>query len=294
MIRFTRTSILAVLSLFLFGGQALADAPAQSGRLLSDTPLGQGRVIVTDFGILKLHDYATADAMGDHCYVLETADALVAIEGPAFNGDLEAWKKYTAGLGKTMTDVFVCAHPTGGRWFGKAVSHATASAAKAIAEGGTGALAGNLAKAFGSAFNAELAPIDAAAAAGETTVAGIRMNILDRGDMYDIFLPEAGIYYTHMLGADTHSILVSPEHMDAVLKQLEDMLASGATLIISGHHDAETRADVKTKIEYVKKIREIAAQSTGRADFVSRVKTAFPGYKGENYLDMSAGFLFKE
>lgn len=42
-------------------------------------------------------------------------------------------------------------------------------------------------------------------------------NVIDRGDTYDLELPVFNAVYTHMLGKNCHSILVSVEHMNAML-----------------------------------------------------------------------------
>ena len=47
-----------------------------------------------DYGTLKLHAYATGDALGDMAYIVEGTDALVGIELPSFTDSLTAWQGY--------------------------------------------------------------------------------------------------------------------------------------------------------------------------------------------------------
>jgi hypothetical protein len=56
----------------------------------------------------------------------------------------------------------------------------------------------------------------------------------------------------------------------------------------------ETQAGVMQKLVYLKKVKELADKSLNRQEFISAVKEAFPSYKGENYLEMSASMLFKK
>lgn len=259
---------------------------------LSDKGLEHGFVQIYDFGTMKLHAYQTADAMADECFVLETGKNLVAIESPAFDVNVAEWKQYIGTLGKPLTDVLISAHPGGGKWYGDAKSHATSGARQAITNGATKALTEQLGQAFGPGFNREIPPIDATLEPGANTVGGISFEIIDAGDSYDIEIEAINAIYTHMLGADTHSILAGQDHMDAVLASLQNMQAKGYQLILSSHHRPEVQADVAAKIAYVKKVRELAAHSSGRDDFVAKVKEAYPDYAGLNYLDMTARSLF--
>ena len=47
------------------------------------------------------------------------------------------------------------------------------------------------------------------------------------------------------------------------------------------------------KISYLNKTKEIMQQSKTADEFKANMKAAFPAYDGENYLDMTAGFLYK-
>ena len=282
--------LLAALTILVMGGNAFADTPAKP----AEKKLEHGFVQIYDFGAMKLHAYQTSDAMLDECFVLETGKNLVAVESPPFDVNIAEWKQYIASLGKPLTDILISAHPGGGNWYGQAKSHATASAAKAIGSGGTKALTDSLGQAFGAGFNTDMPKIDVILKAGTNTISGITFEIIDAGDSYDIVVPGINVIYTHMLGADTHSILAGKEHISAVLASLESMQAKGYALILSSHHTPETQADVAAKIADVTKVRELAAQSSNKDDFVARVKKEFPDYAGLNYLDMTAGYFFPD
>ena len=47
------------------------------------------------------------------------------------------------------------------------------------------------------------------------------------------------------------------------------------------------------KISYVEKTTELAAANDNADDFIVAMKEAFPDYTGENYLEMTAGYLYQ-
>lgn len=59
------------------------------------------------------------------------------------------------------------------------------------------------------------------------------------------------------------------------------------------HGGPEVQDAVAEKISYLNKTKEIMQQSKTADEFKANMKAAFPAYDGENYLDMTAGFLYK-
>lgn len=59
------------------------------------------------------------------------------------------------------------------------------------------------------------------------------------------------------------------------------------------HGGPEGQDAVAEKISYLNKTKEIMQQSKTADEFKANMKAAFPDYDGENYLDMTAGFLYK-
>lgn len=59
------------------------------------------------------------------------------------------------------------------------------------------------------------------------------------------------------------------------------------------HGGPEGQDAVAEKIAYLNKTKEIMQQSKTADEFKANMKAAFPDYDGENYLDMTAGFLYK-
>lgn len=59
------------------------------------------------------------------------------------------------------------------------------------------------------------------------------------------------------------------------------------------HGGPEGQDAVAEKISYLNKTKEIMQQSKTADEFKAAMQAAFPAYDGLNYLDMTAGFLYK-
>ena len=49
---------------------------------------------------------------------------------------------------------------------------------------------------------------------------------------------------------------------------------------------------MEKKLGYLKKVKNLAQTCKAKDEFVAAVREAFPGYQGDGYLEMTAGFLF--
>lgn len=287
--------VFSVIFGVVVGMAALAHGLDNSGNYSTqDYALQDGTVRIFSFGDVKLHAYQTNDAMADECFVLETNKNLVAIESPSFHNNTVEWKRYLDGLGKPLTDILLSYHPTGGKWYGKATSYATQTAKDAITDGPTRKLVDNLKLGFGAGFSTDIPAVDKVIREGANTIGGIEFIVTDDGDGYDIAIPAANAVYVHMLGANVHSILVSPGHIDATIAKLESFKIKGYDLILSSHHIPETMADVNAKLAYLREVKNLASRSAGKEAFIKNLKAEYPAYAGENYLDMTANALYAD
>lgn len=255
--------------------------------------LGNGEVQIYDFGNLRLHAWQTGDPMFDECFILETPQNLVALEAPPFYSDMDTWKKYVNGLNKPLTDILFSAHIASNDWYGKAKTHATETTAKAMRSGGLKALVEYLGKTFGKDFATTIPAIDSILVEGKNSPGNIPIVVTQFGDSYNVAIPKANAFYTHLLGADSHSLFSDKRNIDDYLAILEDIKSKGYSLILSGHHAPETPNDVQKKIAYVREAKTILEQSKDKQDFIERMKKEFPTLGGENYLEMTANNLFK-
>lgn len=275
----------------IYAGQALnlPDAPT-TGTVRLDS----GGVTVYHYGDVNLHVYNSEDALGDVAYIVEGKDALVGIELPSFTAGLDAWKGYVQSLGKPMNDIFLDAHVTGVSYVSGMSIYSTQAAKDAIASGSTLATTDGLYQTFGSDFHGgnDMAQVNTVVS-GKVTVGGIEFNILDHGDTYDLEIPAINVVYPHMLGKTTHSIMPTVAAMDAMLDTLHDYQNKGYAMVLSGHSTPEGQDAVAEKIAYVQKAKEFAASCTSAEDFTAAMKATFPNYAGDNYLEMTAGYLFQ-
>mgnify|MGYP004638518351 FL=1 len=261
---------------------------------IHDAAVESGSVTVYDFGASKLHVYNTGDALGDVAYIVEGKDALIGIELPSFTANLDAWQNYIAGLDKPMNDIFLCDHATGASYVEGMNVYGTQGAQDSIASGSTYATTQGLYETFGDDFHggADLANINKVVS-GTVTVAGIDFNLIDCGETYDLEIPSMNAVYTHMLGKTCHSILTSTAHMDSMIETLKGYQSAGYDMILSAHSGVEGQDAVAEKIAYVEKAKELAASCENAEAFMTAMKEAFPDYIGENYLEMSAGYLYQ-
>lgn len=261
---------------------------------VTETTVDSGSMTVYDFGNAKLHVYNTGDALGDAAYIVEGQDALVGIELPSFTENLDTWQSYIASLNKPMNDLFLCSHPAGASYAEGMTLYGTQGAQDSIASGSTYATTQGLYESFGDDFHggADTANINKVVS-GTVTVAGIEFNLIDHGETYDLEIPSMNAIYTHMLGKTCHSILTSTDHMDAMLETLKSYQSAGYDLILTAHSGVEGQDAVAEKIHYVEKTKELAAANDNADDFIAAMKEAFPDYTGENYLEMTAGYLYQ-
>lgn len=283
-----------------FGGDALGEETS-AGKDGSQQPVAavaqpapSFRVDVYDFEGQRLHAFATQDALGDVCYIVESEQGLVGIEMPPFTVDLDAWKVYIEGLGKPLEAVFTDSHAVGIDYLEGITVIATQNAVDSQASGSVRATTDGLAATFGADFHADAPKVTRIVEAGMVEVAGVSFEVLDDGDTYRLAIPSMNAIYTHMLGATTHSIFVSREAMDAMVEQLKEYQAKGYALILTSHGLPEGQDAVAAKIAYVEKVGEIADECSTAEEFIDAMNAEFPGYDGANYLEMSAGYLFPE
>ena len=130
--------------------------------------------------------------------------------------------------------------------------------------------------------------------AGKLSVAGIGMVINPDNDAYEMEVPEIKAVYMHMLGYDCHSIVAGAGHADAIILNLQGYLDRGFELFPSAHYGPETRQDVETKIAYIQDLKVIASECSSAEEFTAKVNEKYPGYSGDNYLGMIAGFFFPQ
>ena len=254
--------------------------------------LAKGEVNVYDFGEIKLHAYRTNDFIDDEVFVVEKGGNAVVIESPCFFDNNTELEQYIADNGMSMQGVLLAYHMAGASFLPEVKKYATKNADAYGHTGGGKALVDNFSNTFGTAFDSGIHTITNYIEEGTVTIGGIDFKIVPTLDAFDIEIPAINAVYTHMLGHDCHSIVAGAAHADGMIAQLVNFLNKGYTLILTSHYTPEDLKDVKTKIDYLNRLKEIAAGCSNAEEFKDKMKKEYKNYSGENYLDMTAGFFF--
>lgn len=252
--------------------------------------LDKGEMHVYDFGGVKLHAYRTDDFISDEVFIVEKNGKSVVIESPCFFDNNAALEKYVADM--NVQGVLIAYHDAGGSFLPDVPKYATQNAKDYGENGGGKTLIDNFTNAFGAIFDNSLHKITNIIEEGKVTIGGIEFVITKTHEAYNIAIPEINAVYTHMLGHDCHSIVANAGHADAIIAELNGYIQKGYELILTSHYTPEDLKDAQTKIDYLNKLKEIAAKSKNADEFKTEVKKSFPEYGGENYLDMTAGMFF--
>ena len=267
-------------------------AMAETGSPATEQ-LELGSVTVYDFGEVKLHSYNSGDALGDECYLVESAEGLVMIETGAFTANLTEWKQYIDGLDKPIAGALLAYHPNGIELFGDVTVYATENALANWGGGGSiRALTDGFIESFGDAVAAEHPSEATIVGFGDTvTLAGVDFIIRNEGDdAYGIEIPAINCVYIHMLGSDCHNILTGREYINAFAEELKGFEYQ---LVLTSHYAPEGQDAVETKIAYLEKTLELAETCADADSFIEAMNAAFPDYSGANYLETTAGLLYQ-
>ena len=234
--------------------------------------LTKGEMHVYDFGAVRLHAYQTHDPIDDEVFLVEKAGQVVVLESPCFHDNIAELTAYLRDRKLEPAGMLAAYHGAGAAFLPGVPKYATQSAVDYSAQGGGKALIDGFAAAFGAAFDPSIHRADHILAEGPVTIGGIRFVIHPTAEAFDVEIPEINAVYTHMLGHDCHSIVAGAGHADAMTAQLEGYIARGYTLILTSHYTPEDLKDAKTKIDYLKDLKDIAAASGDRASFKAAVQ----------------------
>lgn len=252
--------------------------------------LQKGEMNIYDFGAVKLHAYKTCDFIDDEVFVVEKDGKAVVIESPCFfdnNSELEEYLKEFK-----VEGMLIAYHGAGGTFLPNVPKYATQNAVDYSENGGGKALIDNFTQSFGDIFDSSIHKITNVIAEGKVNIGGIDFIIKQTAEAFDVEIPEINAVYTHMLGHDCHSIVAGAAHADAIIAQMRDYISKGYDLILTSHYTPEDLKDAETKIAYIENIKAIAEKTDAAESFKAEVMKQYPEYSGQNYLDMTAGFLF--
>jgi hypothetical protein len=264
------------------------------GPAYKEKKLGKGEVRIYNFTGIRLHAYTTKDPFADESFLFETQEELIGLESPLFKDNLAEYAEYIHSLDKPLNCFILAYHPGGSNVFTDARFYTTETAKKSMLQGGSiNAMIGEFSGIFGNQIDTDIPTVLHIIKAGKVTLGGVEFIVKNTRESFDIEIPAINSVYTHMIGSNCHNILESTNHIDAMIKQMEEYKAKKYSLILTTH---DTPAGIKItgeKKAYLEKIKQLALNSKDRDGFIAEAKKNFPDYAGENYLEMSAKALFK-
>ncbi len=262
----------------------------------STVSVGNGDVKVFPLeGGLSVHLYETKDPLGDYVQLIETKNALLGFDNPAFKKDFGSWGHYIESLKKPLKLVVISNHANdaGPQWRENAPFAAPNNVKEATTAGASKAISDSLSKNFGAEFVSSLGKINETIPLGQQKLLGsVNCIILQDGPGIVLVLPEQKAAFMHMLGADTHSIVGSPEQADKTIALLKQLKKDGVTMVFTDHHKPETGADIDKKIEYLEAVKGLLLKSKTARQFKEAVLQKYPNLLGKNYLDMTCSMNF--
>lgn len=76
------------------------------------------------------------------------------------------------------------------------------------------------------------------------------------------------------------------------MSELEQILATGASIFVGGHGDPATADDVRFRIGYLNKVRELRANQPDAESFAAALISEYPGLPGEDGVKGFAEALY--
>lgn len=252
--------------------------------------LQKGEMHIYSFDKIRLHAYKTNDFIDDEVFILEKNGKAVVIESPCFFDNNKELSEYLQDM--EVEGILIAYHSAGGIFLPDVSKYSTENAKEYNEMGGGKSLIDKFVNTFGDIFDGTIHKITNILHAGNVTIGGISLVIKQTAEAYDIEIPEINAVYTHMLGHDCHSIVAGVGHADAMIEELKRYIAKGYDLILTSHYTPEDLKDAETKIAYLEALKKIAATCPDAVSFKAEVEKKYPDYKGQNYLDMTAGFFY--
>lgn len=287
----------AALSLAACSKQKSAETTAETAA--TDTVAIAGNFEVRPLASgAKLHIYLTGDEMADASFIIEGADSLITLEQPLFKVNADAFDAYLAGIAKPV------AHRISDYHLGN-----TGVDTIIMPEGMPAVVKGEAYSGMMQHFAQVYGDAIVALPTGETEevtfdvpveLAGINFTFL-HGASNDFpganILIGTDVVYSHWAPAKAHIntlYAADIEGIDARLTELEQILATGATIFVGGHGAPATADDVRFRIEYLNKIKELKSTSADAATFSAALIEAYPGLPGEDGVESLAKSLYGE
>lgn len=271
---------------------------AGTADLATTDTVAAGHFDVREFDGYKLHIYLTEDIMGDASFIIEGRDSLVTLEQPLFKVNAQAFDKYLASLNKPVAGRIADFHLGNTGDAPIIMPEGMADVVKGEAYSG---MMNHFADEYGDAIvPMPTGTVTELAFNTPTTLAGIQFTLYN-GAENDFpganILIGKDVVYSHWAPEKAHINNLyagNIESVDSRIAELEKIAATGATVFVGGHGAPATAEDVKFRIDYLNKIKELRASRPDAEKFATALTDAYPGLAGADAVKGLADALYSE
>jgi glyoxylase-like metal-dependent hydrolase (beta-lactamase superfamily II) len=265
----------------------MSEAPQLPPPVISVTELPGG---------VKVHTFLSPEAfLGNATHIIESAHALVLVDGQFIVPFSSQYRAYADGLGKPIDRVFLT-HAHVDHFFGLGASfadvpiYALPETAKFLQANGEQLRAARQ-KEYGPFVADKVAYPTNEVPAGDEQIDGITYRVDPVTDtetdyMLTIQLPELGAYIVgDLIYSGGHVYITqNTEHWIAVLQGVK---GSAATVFLAGHGPVADAAEVQTNIDYLGRAAKLFADNpTDPAAYKAGILAAYPNRTGAAILDI--------
>lgn len=244
---------------------------------------------------LNIHTYISSEAQQEVSTIFETEKTLVLLEPQSMQKSAIELKNYIRSLQKPLKGIIVSYHGAGLDHFPGIPVYAS-KATIHFMQSGQAAVLYEAQTQISPAFDTSIKIPDRELLNKAMMIGDIKFEIFyhdnDAVPGVDLAIPKAKAFYQHMLGGDSHSVINSPTQIDQILASLIQQKKEKYSLMLSSHHSPETAIAIDQKIIYLEKMKTVISKVINKNDFILAMKTAFPGLKNEQYLDITATTLY--
>lgn len=290
------------ISFLLILTLAANPAPAADPILDNEWPVRNtatfdGRLAKYHLNGVNIHTYESAEGNRDWTILFETWESVVVLEPQPMPDSALELRRYLDSLDKPVAGVIVSYHGLGADPFSGIPAYASPAAIEFAESGKTGDAAEEYARRFSGVDTKTIIPLERLEQ-NIAAIGGLDFKIKFQDEArpapgIDVGLPAHKMYYLHRLGGDTHSRLESLDEIDPLIQYLEEIKTAGYEIFLSAHHRPETVSDLDEKISYLRMLKEVAALTTTRGEFIFEVRRLTPNFKELENLERTAENLFK-
>lgn len=255
-----------------------------------------GHFEVRDLDGYKLHIYLTEDQMGDASFIIEGEDSLVTLEQPLFKVNATEFDGYVAKLEKPVAHRVADFHLGNTRAEKILMPEGMPEVVKGPAYSG---MMNHFAEEYGDAIEPlPTGETDEVAFGSTVTLAGVPFTFYKGASNdfpgADILIGKDAVY-SHWAPEKSHInslYAANMEGIDSRLAELEQILATGATVFVGGHGQPANADDVKFRISYLKKIKELRDSQPDAISFAETLVAAYPELPGKEGVKALAESLY--